>query len=403
MSTDPTTGGSAARRWVTENTFLPEWLPKPWQHPLSAILAAVLLQGLAALGTLAMVQLFPTFAYPGTLEMLMVAVIALTWGAVPALVATLFGVALLEFIVLPQRGIPNSGLEASLVEGGLLLATGIVLSLIASRSERMRRRALQAQTQAQAREQVAQESNREMDAFLGIAGHELRNPLAGMLTALQLVERRLRRLGTQPTATLAELQEKLEPIEALLGRAEHQVTLQNRLVGDLLDVSRIQSGRLEVRPQECDLATIVAEAIEEQHLLWPGRTITLHADPTVMVRADPDRIGQAVTNYLTNALKYSPSDRPVHVRLAVRPEQLRLEVHDEGPGLPPEEQPRIWERFHRAPGVQVLDGGGVGLGLGLHVSRTIIERHGGQVGVHSERGKGSTFWFTLPRSPEAEQ
>jgi signal transduction histidine kinase len=112
--------------------------------------------------------------------------------------------------------------------------------------------------------------------------------------------------------------------------------------------------------------------------------------------ADAQRIGQVVTNYLTNALKYSPADRPVAVGLQVDNQQARLWVRDAGPGLPPEEQEHIWERFHQVKGIEVQSGSGVELGLGLYVCRTIIEQHHGQVGVQSARGAGSTFWFGLP-------
>ncbi len=103
-----------------------------------------------------------------------------------------------------------------------------------------------------------------------------------------------------------------------------------------------------------------------------------------------------MTNYLSNALKYAPEDRPVAARVAARRGRARVSVRDEGPGLPAEEQRRIWERYHRAPGVSAHAGAGGGLGLGLYISRTIIERHQGAVGVRSAPGKGSTFWFTLP-------
>ena len=122
------------------------------------------------------------------------------------------------------------------------------------------------------------------------------------------------------------------------------------------------------------------------------------------VLADAQRIGQVVTNYLTNALKYSAVDRPVAVGLQVEDQQACVWVRDEGPGLSPGEQERIWGRFHQAQGIVVQSGSGVGLGLGLHISQTIIEQHQGQVGVQSTPGQGSTFWFTLPlATPEPAQ
>ena len=137
----------------------------------------------------------------------------------------------------------------------------------------------------------------------------------------------------------------------------------------------------------------------------PERMIRLQfgTDLSVPVYADAGRIEQVVTNYLTNALKYSPADRPVDVGMKLlRPEQVRVWVHDQGPGIPVEEQEHIWERFHRVKGIEVQSGTGVGLGLGLHISRMIVERHQGQVGVESGSGTGTTFWFTLPVSePEA--
>jgi len=101
-------------------------------------------------------------------------------------------------------------------------------------------------------------------------------------------------------------------------------------------------------------------------------------------------------NYLTNALKYSAEDRPVEIGIEMEDWVARVWVRDAGPGIPSEEQDRVWERFHRVPGIEVQSGSGIGLGLGLHISRTIIERHRGHVGVESTPGVGATFWFTLP-------
>jgi signal transduction histidine kinase len=334
-------------RWFAANTFLPEWLPARLRHPLSGFVVAAALELLSAFCTLGLVLIFPSFSYVGTLELLVVALIALSWGAGPSLAATAFGAILLQWLVLPERTVLTHTHAASVVEIAVLLLVGGVLSLAASRAERVRRRAVHAQAEAQARELAAREASRHMDAFLGIAGHELRSPLTTMLATIQLVAR-----------------------------------------------------RLELRPQTFDLAALIADVVEEQRLAWPAREITLAATEALPLLADPDRVGQVVTNYLTNALKYSPADQPVRVTLTWEQGAARVAVHDGGPGLPPDEQRRIWQRFHRAEGVHVLDGSGVGLGLGLHISRTIVERHGGEVGVRSTPGKGATFWFTLPASAE---
>ena len=114
--------------------------------------------------------------------------------------------------------------------------------------------------------------------------------------------------------------------------------------------------------------------------------------------ADADRLVQVADNLLSNAIKYSEPGTPVAVRVCAVGGFARYEVKDEGPGLSPEDQERIWQRYYRANGVMHQTGSGPGLGLGLFISRTIVERHGGEVGVESEPGKGSTFWFKVPLS-----
>src|SRR5262249_12831034 len=117
------------------------------------------------------------------------------------------------------------------------------------------------------------------------------------------------------------------------------------------------------------------------------------------ILADADRIGQVVTNYLTNAIKYSPEDQGIQIGLRVEGRAARVWVQDHGPGLSPEAQAHLWERFYRAAQGKAQRGALGGLGLGLYISRTLIRLHHGQVGVQSEPGKGSTFWFTLPLAP----
>jgi PAS domain S-box-containing protein len=266
-----------------------------------------------------------------------------------------------------------------------------------------RERLLQERAKAQAQALALQEANRRMNAFLSIAGHEIRTPLTTIKANVQLTQRTLTRLLERETLSESE-QTALNRAGDLLERANRQVNIQSRLVQDLLDVSRIETDQLTVRVERCDLVKLVRQTIEDQRSLTPDRRIDLFIDTpqTVNVLVDPDRIGQVIGNYLSNALKYSEGVCPVEVRLErdSQPDCVRLSVCDEGPGLSPSQQQRIWERFYRVPGIEVKSGSGVGLGLGLHINRIIIERLGGLVGVESKEGEGSTFWFTLPIARE---
>ncbi len=262
-------------------------------------------------------------------------------------------------------------------------------------------------TERRNHEQALLEANQRMDEFLSIASHELRTPLTTINGNIQLAKRRVQSLSSLFTSTpqsaaighMQEMVDKFTLVQELLNRAERQVHIQNRLVNELLDVSRIQSNRLELHMLPCDLALIVHEAVEDQRAANPDRTMTftnLPSDATIPIYADADRIAQVVTNFLTNALKYSTSDQPVELSIDLAASQARVSVHDHGPGISQEEQARLWERFYRVPGVTVQSGSSVGLGLGLYICRTIIDSHNGQIGVQSTPGVGSTFWFSLP-------
>ncbi len=251
--------------------------------------------------------------------------------------------------------------------------------------------------EARANELAMSEANRRMQEFLSIASHELRTPLTSLQGNIQVMARHLSapHLEGAPAEELARV---IALARTMLGRSEHSLRRIRRLVDDILDDARIREGHLEAHLEPCDLVAVVREAVDEQRLQASERTIQLElpeAQP-VTVRADASRIGQVVTNYLTNALKYSTEEQPVTVRIQVEDATARVSVRDEGVGLPAEEQAHIWEHFYRAKGIEVQSGSGVGMGIGLYISKSIIEGHGGQVGVHSAPGQGSTFWFTLP-------
>jgi signal transduction histidine kinase len=259
-----------------------------------------------------------------------------------------------------------------------------------------RERLLVDRAEARANELALREANRRMDEFLGMTSHELKTPLTSIKGNTQLAARQLRN----------SLQ-GLEKMQGMLEGTERQIRLLNRLVDDLLDIARTQGDHLELQRKMCDLATITREAVEEQRKVWSARTIRLEMDEGIVlpIYADADRIGQVITNYLTNALKYSAEGKPVDMVVRREGEEAVLSVRDEGPGLSEEQQAHVWERFQRVEGVEVRSnphGSTVGLGLGLYISKIIIEQHGGGVGVQSIPGEGSTFWFRLPLQIEGQ-
>ena len=168
----------------------------------------------------------------------------------------------------------------------------------------------------------------------------------------------------------------------------------------MLDATRLDAGQLTLACTRHDLNALVGAVIDSLHLAHPERSVTWDgAGRFVPVQLDEGRIGQVLTNFVTNALKYSTIDRPVAVRLTVEGQAACVTVRDEGPGLTSQQQARLWERYSRVEGVPVRDAtveAGGGLGLGLYLSRSIVERHGGRVGVTSMPGAGSRFWFSLP-------
>jgi signal transduction histidine kinase len=321
------------------------------------------------------------------------------------------------FVQRPTYGMHNFLMAPMLLEGQLVGAFGIdrpgeqeythedielvkgLTNMAALVLERVR--LLHAWAQTHANELALQEANRRFDTFLSLASHELRTPLTGIRGSVQLTLRRLEKLvRDERTPQLPDemMQRLRHPLEEAIERA----TVQDRMISDLLDVSRIQADRLEMRMNPVNLVEIVQRAVADVQYLAPERSIVVHwpAEQRILIIADADRIGQVVSNYLSNALKYSARERLVELWLTQGEKMARVSVKDQGPGLTPQEQQVVWERFYQVKGIQVEYGAGAGLGLGLYLCRTIIERHGGQVGVHSVKGEGSTFWFTLPLAPE---
>jgi signal transduction histidine kinase len=252
------------------------------------------------------------------------------------------------------------------------------------------------QVEIQSRVLMQQEIQRLSNDFLALASHELFTPLTTIIGNIQLAQRRLEVLKRQLSVPVGE---KIEHIQQPLASASQSAWLQERMINDMVNCARIETKQLHLFMNHCDLGTLLKEAIAIQQRAVPKRTIVLSLPPMeqgVPIFADAERITQVFNAYLANALKYSPIEYPVTVQVVVADAVALVSVHDEGPGIPAEEQELLWECFSRARGSAVQHEQGLSLGLSFYLCRTLIEFHHGRVGVQSDPGHGETFWFTLP-------
>lgn len=282
-----------------------------------------------------------------------------------------------------------------------------------------RRRLEREREEVRARELAMREVNQQLDLFVTMAAHDLRSPVAVSRMVVQMAQAMLQRTAADADSNPTPAQDRAA--EALATTADNLDRLW-RLVKQLLDVARVKEGTLVLNREKTDLAELLRACVGQQRMLNPAREIALDlpapADPgSTMVHADVDRLDQVVTNYLSNAERYSSEDQPITVTLRLADEEIpgvvdatadgsperhvrhvaRVEVCDHGVGIAEEDQLTIWDRFQRAASVDQT----LGLGLGLYIVRTIVELHGGDFGVQSTPGQGSTFWFTVPLLAES--
>ncbi len=239
--------------------------------------------------------------------------------------------------------------------------------------------------EAELRQRVEQlaDADRRKDEFLAMLGHELRNPLAPVATALQLM-----RLHSDESLRVARARETIE----------RQVEHMTRLIDDLLDVSRITRGKIELRHQAVVLSTLVARAVEAARPVIDerGHRLTLDLpDEPLTLSGDPARLEQVLANLLNNAAKYTDVGGRIWLRAFVDAGQLVLSVRDDGAGLTPAMRERVFDLFMQGPEMRAYARGG--LGIGLTLVRRLVEMHGGKVGARSDGlGQGSEFIVSLP-------
>lgn len=234
---------------------------------------------------------------------------------------------------------------------------------------------------------AAQDAVRARDEMLRVVSHDLRNPIGTVVMGASLL--------------LDEPHEELRdgPAGRTLRTIRRSAERANRMIEDLLDVSRIEAGRLVVEPSPQPLVPLLEEAVEAHRYLVQEKGIELRwrpGDSRPWALADRDRVLQIAGNLLGNAIKFTPEGGRIEVGLETGGGEVRCSVADTGPGIPAEHLPHLFDRFWQASRTDRR-----GLGLGLAITRGLVEAHGGRVWVESEVGVGSTFWFTLP-AVEAE-
>lgn len=229
--------------------------------------------------------------------------------------------------------------------------------------------------------------NETKNRFLGMAAHDLRSPLGVVLTYAEFLE-------AEATSVLND--EQREFVATIRQTSEFMLNL----VTDLLDVSTIESGRLELQRTLVDVSALVERNVALNRVLAARKRIAVDfvppADGPVRVELDAGKMQQVLNNLLTNAVKYSHADTRVVVTLEASPESVTVKVRDQGQGIPPEELPKLFRPFGRTR-VRAT-AGEHSTGLGLAIARRIVEGHGGKISVESQVGSGSEFRFVLPRS-----
>jgi len=223
------------------------------------------------------------------------------------------------------------------------------------------------------------ELQQQKDDFISIASHELKTPMTSLKGSLQLLER----LTNTPTSPM------LPKLIAQSSRSMHKITA---LIEDLLNLSRINQDRLQLTKSAFVLSKIVSAGSSEIRLAEEYKIIVT-GDLELEVFADEHQVDQVLVNFINNAVKYAPRSKDILVLIEKINNTARVTVTDKGPGIHPEEVKHIFERYYRVETAGFQTGG---LGLGLYISAEIIKQHEGQIGVYSEPGKGSSFWFTIP-------
>ncbi len=222
---------------------------------------------------------------------------------------------------------------------------------------------------------------RKKDEFISIASHELKTPITSLKGALQIIERTALKGGD------------IKTVENFIQKAIKQVNKLTELIKDLLDVTKIQSGKLLLSKTRFALDDLIAECCTELQVEADKHTLVIEGEPNIEIYADRNRLEQVLINLVANAIKYSPEGGKVIINVEKVKDGIKIAITDFGIGIPKDKIPFLFDRFYR---VDEESQRYAGLGLGLYISSEIVRQHGGEIGIESTVGRGSTFWFVIP-------
>lgn len=273
----------------------------------------------------------------------------------------------------------EKNLSTIIVIGGLFVS--IVFFALSRSQYTARTKAEIAASKLQASQKELQKAISHRDNFISIASHELKTPVTSLKVYAELLLRHYSKKGDKKT------------LDYLI-KINRQIDKLTVLIQDLLNVSRIQKNQLTFRMELCDLNETAREAVENTQQITDHHKIVLEGKVKRKIVCDKERINQVIINLLTNAIKYSPLADKIVVKLETNKKEAVISVVDFGIGISREYQKKVFDRFYR---VSDIDGETYpGLGIGLFISQAIVKRHGGEIRIISEKGKGSTFQFNLP-------
>lgn len=221
----------------------------------------------------------------------------------------------------------------------------------------------------------------QKDEFLGIASHELKTPVTSIQSYAEILQKLLEDTENPKT-------------RSIIGKLNQQVERMTELIHLLLDTTKISKGNVELKGQQLDINALIREVLDSLSMVTSKHPVQLELQPVTMIYADRDRIGQVLSNLISNAVKYSPEGSKIVVSTKDTGNSVEVGVSDFGIGISPEKKSRIFDRFYRVinTGAQNLPG----FGLGLYIAAEIVKKHGGEIDVQSHPGEGSEFVFRLP-------